>query len=881
YPAFLIQEYIHPEISFQANVYGKDNMEMEFVIGDLSGSLTDQFPGRRIEIKGGQTKVVRPEFNSKKIVFEDGERKCKQTTIEERKKAEEKMPELLKKLQPLLNEVYGLSVFSETPRDIEGLYKNGRIYLVQCRRLDVGSSSPALNSAYPERKTEETAQKESAASAVSLFNPRFLRQEEVNNWEELMREIKNKSQEAAVNLLEKEDFPFKYNNDESAIAPGRLRVLEGKDVYIPGLPFYLWGKTHGGVGAWTGEAITSLHIEEETRKNGVIFLADTVMMAKLADVNNLPDLKEVEGDYNEVWVGMRLSYDTFRASAYALSKPENQNDVKIEFLEELSLDIFGLRNLEIKNFNRIDLKIASLHLFHIISSYTLAKNMRAFYPRRICRDWVANIPDNYGPFLEIIDTSKGGLEASICESDSAKISDYECSWISFALLSMLRNIWKAPGSAIAGNWFDCPYFKEVFLNTLLGNKEMAQRVWESLDFKSSCEYGVNILDWKNALKYLDMALADINKKKDSVSLPTKETQKTARSFYQKRSVNGVKSQHLTKEQEKSSSPMALAHSLLLTLRLRSGQVAHSSLFKQPLAESYQLSANLRSSSPVDGKIASSSVVDNRKKSSSPLKVVQSILKELGWASGPYEWIKENASLVAQRTIVSSQMEIALVREILRKVRREARARGYSTEEIKNRIIPQLAQLTMTGGLGALMPDEIRGLANNGADVVGITPLYSKWIKGGEAVDEKYVKILLSVLDDTGIVYKIKDFEIKVYFYKLDKLERAKLYFLYSPSIFDGVYPDPAGGVKRTEQMVIFRKAQFKLLKILKQKRKTKDKFIFLTNELYTGLVPPGALRDEYTEDEDFKESLVYQINHSVVPAAFPDFEFSIFDKFKI
>ncbi|OQX86925.1 MAG: hypothetical protein B6D55_04810, partial [Candidatus Omnitrophica bacterium 4484_70.2] len=206
--------------------------------------------------------------------------------------------------------------------------------------------------------------------------------------------------------------------------------------------------------------------------------------------------------------------------------------------------------------------------------------------------------------------------------------------------------------------------------------------------------------------------------------------------------------------------------------------------------------------------------------SSPLKIsliACSILEELGWAKGSCEWVKKNTPHIFQRTIVSSQMEIGLVREVFRKVRREARARGYSTEEIKNRIIPQLAQLTMAGGLGALMPDLIKGLADNGVDVVGITPLYSKWIKGGEAVDEKYVKILLSVLDDTGIVYKIKDFEIKVYFYKLG---RARLYFLYSPSIFDGLYPDPAGGVRRTEQMVIFRKAQFKLLKILKQEGKT-------------------------------------------------------------
>ncbi|MBW2045207.1 MAG: hypothetical protein JRI96_10050, partial [Deltaproteobacteria bacterium] len=78
--------------------------------------------------------------------------------------------------------------------------------------------------------------------------------------------------------------------------------------------------------------------------------------------------------------------------------------------------------------------------------------------------------------------------------------------------------------------------------------------------------------------------------------------------------------------------------------------------------------------------------------------------------------KINAPDAVKRTVVSLQVEAAYPQELLDKVRWKMSEAQDKPEEV-NRILSVLSQSSCAGGLGALMPDLIRGWQDNGMDVI--------------------------------------------------------------------------------------------------------------------------------------------------------------------
>ncbi|MCX5712115.1 MAG: glycogen/starch/alpha-glucan phosphorylase, partial [Candidatus Omnitrophica bacterium] len=84
-----------------------------------------------------------------------------------------------------------------------------------------------------------------------------------------------------------------------------------------------------------------------------------------------------------------------------------------------------------------------------------------------------------------------------------------------------------------------------------------------------------------------------------------------------------------------------------------------------------------------------------------------------------------------------------------------------------------------------------------------------------------------------------------------------------------------------EQMLLYRKVSLQLLAELKEQGLTKEKFTFIENEIYTTLVTPDVIHDEFQNNPAFDDVLIHHINHTVVPAGMPLFDGGWFDKWGI
>lgn len=229
------------------------------------------------------------------------------------------------------------------------------------------------------------------------------------------------------------------------------------------------------------------------------------------------------------------------------------------------------------------------------------------------------------------------------------------------------------------------------------------------------------------------------------------------------------------------------------------------------------------------------------------------------------WAERHVPEVLRYTVVSRQFEAGLDRTILEALR-------YRYSKNKN-VTKFVAQLTMTGGLGALMHDLVNAWKRNGLDIIAIHPLYTDKIKG--IVNEVPVEIqngqklgnyLREVLDAAGIEFSMNipdfDFDLNVKVYQTKtKFAQTPLYYLdisyedkakETKSIFNEVYPD---GRERDIQMAAYAKASEILLKELQKQGDVKDKLIFVDNEVYVSVPTP-----------EFPDAIYHHINHTVVEA---------------
>ncbi|MCX5712114.1 MAG: glycogen/starch synthase, partial [Candidatus Omnitrophica bacterium] len=159
------------------------------------------------------------------------------------------------------------------------------------------------------------------------------------------------------------------------------------------------------------------------------------------------------------------------------------------------------------------------------------------------------------------------------------------------------------------------------------------------------------------------------------------------------------------------------------------------------------------------------------------------------------WCFTNAPKAFNRTVASFQMEMGIPFELLDKMAQMLIARGSSEKDIEE-ILSKLSELTMAGGLGALMPDLIRGWADNGIDTVGMFILYSSMIKGiggqSQPIPAGYVDLMLEALGEPvakiplNIWDRPEPVEITVY---SSMLGNSRIFYFYCPEVFDELYPD--------------------------------------------------------------------------------------------
>lgn len=234
------------------------------------------------------------------------------------------------------------------------------------------------------------------------------------------------------------------------------------------------------------------------------------------------------------------------------------------------------------------------------------------------------------------------------------------------------------------------------------------------------------------------------------------------------------------------------------------------------------------------------------------------------------WIDQHAAELNEWTVVSRQFEMGLPDVLLSRIREQ---NGEDAARF-------VAQLTMTGGLGALMGDLPDAWTKNGADVVAINPLYNdtikqhnvqvpaELVKGGRVLGD----YLREAMDKTDIQFsfRLPDFEheITVQVYRTRTAHGGTpLYYLdaffTSPQgskvhVFNEVYPDDK--YWRGVHMAVYSKASAMLTGRLAQRGEVKKKMVVVDHEVYVSL-------PLHTEDLPADAEIVRDHkNHTVVAA---------------
>ncbi|HOW28985.1 MAG TPA: 4-alpha-glucanotransferase [Elusimicrobiota bacterium] len=197
----------------------------------------------------------------------------------------------------------------------------------------------------------------------------------------------------------------------------------------------------------------------------------------------------------------------------------------------------------------------------------------------------------------------------------------------------------------------------------------------------------------------------------------------------------------------------------------------------------------------------------------------------------------------------------------------------------------LGQLTMTGGLGALMHDLVVGWKKNGTDIIAIHPLYNDKIKGIVAdmpelpPGTKLGDYLRDsrVLNKTDISFTVtlsgnefrnkanndkakqaigKEIVVDVY-EGLTKFGQTPLYYMDAyyvengekVRIFDELYPD---NDFRVVHMALYNEAAQKLVQVLQERGVVKKNLLFVENEVFVSL-----------PKNQFPDAVRHHINHTV------------------
>lgn len=240
------------------------------------------------------------------------------------------------------------------------------------------------------------------------------------------------------------------------------------------------------------------------------------------------------------------------------------------------------------------------------------------------------------------------------------------------------------------------------------------------------------------------------------------------------------------------------------------------------------------------------------------------------------WAELHAPRINDFTVASLQFEAGLDRGLIENL----------IEEYGEEITRITGQLTLTGGLGALMHDLVVGWHKNGAHVISINPLYNNRIKGESDFDFPYPEGVTMLGDMVrNVLQKRKDIEIvplrleSQTFYDSSNALHAKnalwkdihveiyegrstfadapLYYIdafyYDHGekifIFDEIYPDDD---RRILQMAVYNYAAQALLHALESKSAVRDNILFVENEVFVSL-----------PKNEFPNAFTHNINHTV------------------
>lgn len=230
-----------------------------------------------------------------------------------------------------------------------------------------------------------------------------------------------------------------------------------------------------------------------------------------------------------------------------------------------------------------------------------------------------------------------------------------------------------------------------------------------------------------------------------------------------------------------------------------------------------------------------------------------------------KWLEQNAPNLKDRVIISWQLEMGFHPELslalLEVMQKEVDKGGISIQDA-DILLKKISMSTMAGGLGALMPDLVRGMADNGASVVALNMIYDRYEDGTEA--GKWLKETIKSLEGYSIIkgieleYDGKKITVDAYTCRLGGALQVWI---------DGsgyLYEGNQNSHERASQMKLYNAAGQAVIKELRSRGLIAQgkKLIHLENEAYTHLPK--------------EEGAVIIVNHTVVAGGMPNYLKSLF-----
>jgi len=232
------------------------------------------------------------------------------------------------------------------------------------------------------------------------------------------------------------------------------------------------------------------------------------------------------------------------------------------------------------------------------------------------------------------------------------------------------------------------------------------------------------------------------------------------------------------------------------------------------------------------------------------------------------WLEQNAPHLKDRTIVSWQLEMAFHPELslaLIEVLEKEVGKGNISIQDANMLLEKAGMSSMAGGLGALMPDLVRGMADNGAEMVTLNIVYDRYEDGTES--GKWLKEALKSLNGYSsikgmtIEYDGQTRTIDIYLCRLGNALQVWIDGL------DYLYKGIQNSQERASQIKFYNTAGLAVIEEL-QKRGiigNDKKILHMENEAYTYLPKEG-------------DSII--INHTVVAGGMPNYSESLFPELR-